>query len=55
MEIADLVADGMRQQLQQRLTQLVAQHPDKRVSVDFDFDSVVHGRPKVVIRVKENK
>ena len=47
-----LVTEDMKAQMLRRMAALRAQHPDKNITLDWDFNSVIRGVPRMVTRVK---
>jgi hypothetical protein len=50
-----MITEDMKKQQMRVLKELTAKYPDKNVSVAWDFDSVVFGKPRMVTKVKELK
>jgi len=45
-----MITEQMKQEQVRVLKKLVAQHPDRDVSVCWDWESVIRGRPRMIIK-----
>ena len=45
-----MITEQMKQEQMQILNKLIAKYPDQRVSVSWDMNSVIFGRPRMIIR-----
>ena len=48
-----LVTEDMKAQMLRRMAVLRAKYPDKHITLDWDFDSIVYGAPRMVVKLKE--
>jgi len=49
-----LVTEDMKAQMLRRMAALRAKYPDKHITLDWGFDSIVYGAPRMVTKIKEN-
>lgn len=48
-----LVTKDMEARMLRRMAVLRAKYPDKHITLDWDFDSIIYGAPRMVVRFKE--